>query len=237
MSTIDDVILCEVCMTYKLLNAFDQGRSRCLDCCLPKPKSVASRPVAQDEKAYQREYYQKNRGRLRQKQNEYYYANRDKYRGYCTKYRTANRQKITDRQRAQRAANPERSRAKNQAWRAANPERHRANVRASKRRNPDSIRAAKQRRRARLQGNGGSYSAAAWRMMCEHFGNVCLCCGGLGPLTVDHVIPIVAGGPNSIENLQPLCKPCNVLKKARTIDYRDPALLAALLAVLDKGGS
>jgi 5-methylcytosine-specific restriction endonuclease McrA len=53
--------------------------------------------------------------------------------------------------------------------------------------------------------------AQAFRM----YGKTCNYCGDIG-LEVDHVIELAAGGENSIENLQVLCKPCH---KAKTIKF------------------
>jgi len=78
----------------------------------------------------------------------------------------------------------------------------------------------KHRRRARAQGSGGSYSKAEWDAICRHFAHHCPACGSPGPLTVDHVIPLVLGGSNSVVNIQPLCKPCNVHKGTSIADYR-----------------
>lgn len=85
---------------------------------------------------------------------------------------------------------------------------------------------AQNRRRALLQGSPSTYTADEWKALLTFYGNTCLCCGikgkdtKIGQLTADHVIPLSQGGTNSIDNIQPLCKPCNLSKGTRTIDYR-----------------
>ncbi len=39
-------------------------------------------------------------------------------------------------------------------------------------------------------------------------------------LTPDHIIPLSQKGPNTIDNIQPLCLNCNSSKGTKTIDYR-----------------
>jgi hypothetical protein len=46
------------------------------------------------------------------------------------------------------------------------------------------------------------------------YGKTCNYCGDVGN-EVDHVIELAAGGDNSIENLQILCKPCHKAKTAK----------------------
>lgn len=78
-------------------------------------------------------------------------------------------------------------------------------------------------RRTRKRNASGSYTAAEWQALKEKYDFTCLCCGRREPeikITVDHIIPIVKGGSNNIENLQPLCLSCNSSKQAKTIDYR-----------------
>lgn len=67
---------------------------------------------------------------------------------------------------------------------------------------------------------GDSFTATEWRALCKEYGNRCLRCGYNLPLTADHVIPVSRGGSNTIDNIQPLCQPCNSLKGDRSIDYR-----------------
>lgn len=57
------------------------------------------------------------------------------------------------------------------------------------------------------------------------FGFRCVFCGiserDKGKRCVlDHVVPLSMGGPDSIENLQPLCHLCNAKKRSSSVDYR-----------------
>lgn len=51
-------------------------------------------------------------------------------------------------------------------------------------------------------------------------GKKCLSCGSNNKIHLDHIVPVVYGGENSIDNLQPLCDKCNTSKGIKTIDYR-----------------
>jgi 5-methylcytosine-specific restriction endonuclease McrA len=42
-------------------------------------------------------------------------------------------------------------------------------------------------------------------------------CDGAPYETVDHVIPLVLGGPHCLSNLRPACGPCNSSKGARRV--------------------
>jgi 5-methylcytosine-specific restriction endonuclease McrA len=58
----------------------------------------------------------------------------------------------------------------------------------------------------------GTHTAAEWFTLRDSAG----CCMGCGstdrPLTKDHIIPVSRGGCDCLQNLQPLCKPCNSSK-------------------------
>jgi len=115
-----------------------------------------------------------------------------------------NRELANQRSREWRRKHPEVS----QRWRKRNPEKSLAHCHV---------------RRARLQGNGGTYTEAEWQSLKARYGHKCLRCSTPEherPLTRDHVVPLSKGGNNSIENIQPLCKPCNTLKGVQSTDYR-----------------
>jgi 5-methylcytosine-specific restriction endonuclease McrA len=143
-------------------------------------------------------------GRDRRQQAEKRYYQRDKRQRneYALAYRQAHRNDYNARACGYRAANPER------------------------------VQHTNRQTRARRKGATGTYTRREWRALCAWFGNVCLRCGSDGALSVDHVVPIILGGSNYIDNLQPLCRSCNSSKHTKHIDYRDPERLAAFLASL-----
>lgn len=75
-------------------------------------------------------------------------------------------------------------------------------------------------RRNQLKANGGSHTAAEWRLLCELHEWRCADCGRRRPLTKDHIIPVTQGGRDDISNLQPLCRPCNSAKHGRAMQFR-----------------
>jgi 5-methylcytosine-specific restriction endonuclease McrA len=67
---------------------------------------------------------------------------------------------------------------------------------------------------------GPHFTGAEWLAVLLEAGGRCLACGEQEDPTVDHVIPLALGGPNTIENVQPLCSACNNLKGCEVADYR-----------------
>ncbi len=68
------------------------------------------------------------------------------------------------------------------------------------------------RRRARILQVGGVFTAAEFIALCRRYHQRCACCGRSRKLTPDHILCVSKGGRNVIENLQPLCLPCNSSK-------------------------
>jgi 5-methylcytosine-specific restriction endonuclease McrA len=67
------------------------------------------------------------------------------------------------------------------------------------------------------------FTHAEWQALKALHNHTCLCCARREPvirLTPDHVIPLAKGGGNAIDNIQPLCQPCNSAKGTTTTDYR-----------------
>lgn len=157
-------------------------------------------------------YYQANKAKVIARTLAYNRAHPEEWKAAAKRYKTAHRERLLPEVRAHSAA-----------WRTKNRDKDRAASLRWSRANKDRVIANVQRRRARIVGNGGSYTSQEWRNLKAQYDHRCLRCGKQEPeiaLTVDHVIPISLGGQNTISNIQPLCEFCNKSKHAKTIDYR-----------------
>lgn len=90
-------------------------------------------------------------------------------------------------------------------------------------------------RRARMREAGIVYMPPKnlITQMYKFYGKSCLKCGSIQQIEVDHIVPITKGGSCEFDNLQPLCKICNMKKFQQTIDYRTPFHLMALCPLVD----
>ena len=90
------------------------------------------------------------------------------------------------------------------------------------RNNPGKVSINNKKSRARRQGAVGSHTLSEWELLKIQYGFTCPCCYKSEPsivLTEDHIIPLIKGGSNFIENIQPLCRSCNSKKHTKITKY------------------
>lgn len=171
-------------------------------------------------------YQQANLDRINEQRRENRREKADHYNAYLREFHRGNPEPKKARDRKYRQEHAEEIKAyirdykrTNEQYRVHNSEYNRQ----YRKLNPEKNAQHFNNRRARIQQAGGSFTSREWKKLCKRYNYTCLCCGRREPeikLTVDHVVPLSAGGTNSIENIQPLCQSCNSSKHRRTIDYR-----------------
>ena len=166
-------------------------------------KNGSCAPCARE---YSGRYHRNNRAAEKEKRNQYLQTNR---------------KVVNERNRLWMQAHYSSQKEKQKQYRQKNSSSVKKYSHDRQQANPEIFATYNHRRRTKKTMAGGSYTAAEWKALVNHFGGKCLCCGRDDvKLTADHVIPVSKGGTSNIENIQPLCKSCNSRKNDKTIDYR-----------------
>ena len=171
--------------------------------------------------------------RNRDRARTWYWANRERVAEYHRRYRLEHQDARRQADASYYAANRERIKARSREWHARNKpiaaiskrrryERNGASIRATNAKwraaNAERIRTIGFVSKARRRGAPGSHSHQEWVNKLSECGNRCVYCGRMGvPLARDHVVPIVLGGSNNIDNIVPACRSCNSRKGRKTL--------------------
>jgi 5-methylcytosine-specific restriction endonuclease McrA len=176
----------------------------------PSTRNRLDRICKQCRKAATRQWKAANRERARKTDRQWRARNRDRSNAHTRKWRAQNKEKHLELCRR---------------WNAENRDRCRVNLALWKEQNPGRLAEWHRQRWAKLRA-GAQYSPAEWRALLALFGHRCVACNvearstPEGFLTPDHIVPVCMSGPNTIDNIQPLCLDCNRRKNGRVIDYR-----------------
>lgn len=130
------------------------------------------------------------------------------------KYRERHPERVKASLAAWRAKHPEYERERAQRRYANDPkyrERVRESAKAFAKLHPEYYRAAAKLRRARLSGVVCDLTDQETRELFEEYAGLCAYCHA-SATTIDHVVPISAGGSHTKANLVPACKACNSSK-------------------------
>lgn len=128
---------------------------------------------------------------------------------FCSKERAKKRRQLTP--------PTEKDRERSRQWKRSNIETERERLREWR----NQHKGWWHNRRTAVTQAGGMFTTSEWNSLVDYYDYKCLCCGRSDvKLTADHVIPVSKGGTSNIDNIQPLCGPCNSSKGVKETDYR-----------------
>ena len=161
------------------------------------------------QRAYNRAWYKRNREKQLAYLKEYQREHKERLREYNRKRYLAEteqaRQQRLGRLKEKYAKDPAmraRIQARAKVWRAS----HREEIRQQARLN-DAIRAQRE------HANGGRLSRNIRQQLQEKQRGCCALCGTqMKQSEIDHIVPVVKGGPSCDENVQLVCPTCNKRK-------------------------
>lgn len=193
------------------------------------------------DKEYWAAYYQKHKERYKQRSREWRATHKKELSDYFKKHYQKNRERILEQHKEYYSNNKQLFRKSAQAWREKNREKEKQLDAARRKKNRQKLRdqSAKWRdehrawfnlksktyiheRRALLKNSGGSFTTKELEELKKKQKGFCPSCMkrvGNKKLTIDHIIPLTKKGPNTIRNIQLLCKPCNSSKHTKTTNF------------------
>lgn len=187
-----------------------------------------------------RAYYEKNKQKVKLAAKDWKLRNKEKVKAGAKVYREREREKMHELQKAWAEKNKDkikertrrfyikhsdRLKEKSKKWRALNPDKVKSALQAY-RAKPEykeiNIRNVA-KRRSRILGSSGKLSDGIIKKLLVSQKNKCVCCKtNLSKVEyhLDHIMPLSLGGENVDNNVQILCKSCNLSKHAKhPIDF------------------
>lgn len=118
--------------------------------------------------------------------------------------------------------------------RREHPEKFKERGKNNYKKNPERYKENCRKRRIKKLEVFGFHSCKEFNILKEQTGSICLCCrikenelknvyknSKYWKLTEDYIIPLTKGGSDDIENIQPLCLHCNLVKSNKIITLEE----------------
>ena len=173
-----------------------------------------------DRREADKRYRERHRDECNSRTKTYKKEHPEKTKEQGAKYRRTHQEVITEYNAQYRATHKEEAKIYNAQYYKEHPEDYRRRLNDWRKDNPERAKVQIHNRRARKTKAGGAYTAEQWQLICKKYDQRCVCCNKRRKLVPDHVIPIAKGGTSDIDNIQPLCQPCNSRKATQSTDYR-----------------
>lgn len=164
---------------------------------------------------YWRQYHQENREKLNKQSREYWHENREELLVKKRQHYIENREVILEQQREYYQANREAIKARTTAYRKAHPEQHSQYTGEWAKAHPELYRECQRRRKARK--NEATIGPVDEAAVYALNGRMCIYCGAIDNLELDHIHSLAGGGPHCEDNLVVACRRCNASKQDKPL--------------------
>lgn len=220
---------CHTCHIIKPLSQYHSGTGKykrmtiCIEC----------------QRAYKKEWAEKNKARLKQKKVQYYLDNQEHIKQQTRERRLKDLDRFRQSERDYAASHREEAKARSKKWAEEHKEQKRitnklyhvnnrtkinAMMKAYRQKHPDKARLKGRmdaaRRRAKKLAAGGSHTKTELMDKYKEQQGLCFYCHkDVGSrFDADHVIPLSKGGTDFIQNIVIACPSCNRSKSDKTIE-------------------
>ena len=187
----------------------------------------------EDEKKYNKQYYQKYKDILLERMKKYYWEKREVCLEYKKRWYREHPEEIKERVKQWRKKCPEKINEINRRYRRNHPEEIKKQGRQYYQRNKEIIKEYRKnylktdegkmsnqrtyfKRRAIMENSVNTLTSQEWLCILEEYNYRCAYCDVEFDCEnlpeKDHIIPISKGGDNTKENIVPACRSCNAKK-------------------------
>lgn len=215
--------VCSICKTEKPYEDFPKNKSK-----KDGYQNVCKKCKSESDKRS----YEKNREKRKANMKRYYEKNKEKFLADCKVYREENKEKIAEYKKEWAIRNREQKSKQEREWRENNPERNREMKKRWYFKNKDRVYSNLLKRRS--EKHFVRFEGLRRIQILNRDNWTCRNCGvqvhdkSYGgnkkrhlwddefKAHIDHIIPISKGGDSTLENLQVLCRTCNLSKRDKT---------------------
>ncbi len=164
-----------------------------------------------------KKYKEQRKQNMKKTHKEWVKNNREQAREIVKKYK--NSEKGKKHIKEYREKNKERIDKKTREWKEENKAGIKQYAKEYQKNHLKEFNVYWHKRRSIIKGLKKHFTIKEWNELQEKWNYKCLCCGEKAT-SPDHITPLLRGGSNEIDNIQPLCLPCNLRKNSKIIDYR-----------------
>lgn len=196
----------------------------------PKPKTCSPECFKKRRATLDAEHYRQNREQVIRRVSEYASKNEEKVKAYQAKYYETRKEEIKANASLYRLRNLDKINLYQREYYRKNRESIIKSVTDYAKANPEKSRRWAAMRSARVRG-AVEREAIDKHILADRYGMTCHICGGSIPdsvdrfhplyFTMDHVLPLAAGGTHTYENVKPAHASCNKQKSDKVSGWED----------------